>query len=100
MDLVGKRTRYIYLPYSSKDPKEFSCQTEKDNEYFTGFFKFDTKTDKIVNKVDFGENMTAGELTYQQRSTSDSSEKEDDGYLITNVHNWKTDSSHFTVWDA
>ena len=64
LDLVGKRTRYIYLPYSNKQPKQFSCQAEKDNEYFTGFFKFDTETDKIVKKVDFDDNMTAGEIIY------------------------------------
>ena len=49
--------------------------------------------DKIVKTVNFGETHTGGEIYYQQRDGSDPSKDEDDGYLMTTIHNWKTDKS-------
>lgn len=75
-------------------------QIEDDNRFFSGFIKFDNYTDKIVQKVSFGDNHTGGEVYYQQRDNSNPLEDEDDGYLMTSVYDWKTSTSQFIMWDA
>lgn len=49
----------------------------------------------------FGEGLNGGEVFYQQKDNSDPAKNgEDDGYLMTSVHDWRTDKSHLMVWDA
>jgi len=50
--------------------------------------------------VPFGEGLNGGEVFYQQKDNSDPFKNEDDGYLMTSVHDWRTDKSHLMVWDA
>lgn len=54
-----------------------------------------------VKIVRFGERLTGGEVFYHQRDNSDAAVNgEDDGYIMTSCHDWKTDKSHLMVWDA
>lgn len=73
---------------------------EKQNLLFRGFLKYDCIEEKIVKKVSFGDTHTAGEVYYQQRDGSDPLKCEDDGYVMTLVHDWATDTSSFAMWDA
>lgn len=68
--------------------------------FYTSFLKYDTLEEKIVKIVPFGENCNGGEVYYQQRDGSDPLKDEDDGYLMTAVHDWKQNKAHFVMWDA
>lgn len=73
---------------------------EKDNEYFTDLIKFDMQEDRIAEIISFGQSHIGGEVQFQQREGSDPLKDEDDGYIMTAVHNWKTNQSQFVMWDA
>ena len=62
-----------------------------------GFFKFDTDARKVIGKIDLGEDNRGGEIFFQER---EGATEEDDGYLMTFVHNIQTDKSEFVMWDA
>ena len=96
----GHKSRFCYLACRPRMQELPKSEVEIENVYFTGFIKFDQQEDKVVKQVSFGETHTGGELYYQQRDGSDPSKNEDDGYLMTTVHNWKTDKSQFVMWDA
>lgn len=99
-DYYGHKSRYCYMVCRPKTEKLPTNQDELDNVWFTGFIKFDQQQDKVVQTVNFGENQTGGEVYYQQRDGSDPLQDEDDGYLMTTVHNWKTNKCQFVMWDA
>ena len=96
----GHKCRHLYLAWQ---PKQESLPTDPqhyDNLFFNGLLKFDMQQDKIVKKLSLGDTQTLGEIYYQQRDGSDPAVDEDDGYLMTFVHDWTTDSSQFVMWDA
>lgn len=48
-----------------------------------------------------GPHGNCGEIFYQQRDNSDAAVNgEDDGYLMTCMHDWKQDKAQFVMWDA
>ena len=72
-------------------------QKGKENMQLIGFFKFDLEKEELVKRISFGPTHTAGEVYFQERENPTS---EDDGYLMTFVYDWTTDTSEFVMWDA
>lgn len=104
-EYYGHKSRYCYMvirPKKKGDGDQEAPMTaeELENNWMTGFIKFDQEKDKIAATVSFGDNHTGDEVYYQQRDGSDPRKDEDDGYLMTTVHNWKTNLSQFIMWDA
>mmetsp|Transcript_12485 Transcript_12485/g.20990 ORF Transcript_12485/g.20990 Transcript_12485/m.20990 type:complete len:162 (+) Transcript_12485:1330-1815(+) len=103
--LMGYKNRFTYMPYSSdyfKKPLPAS-QGERDNMWLRGFAKFDLKTEKILKKISFGPTHTGGEVIFQRKESASKTideTNEDEGYLMSAVHNWETDKSELVVWDA
>lgn len=65
-----------------------------ENGFYNAVLKFDCEKEEIVTITSFGPSHNSGEVFYQQRDNSDASiNGEDDGYLMTAVHDWRTDSS-------
>ena len=48
-------------------------------------------------EISYGKHKSGGEIFFQPR---DNAVTEDDGYLMTFVHCWETNSSEFVMWDA
>jgi len=101
-EVVGIKHRYAYLVKMLKEvPKS---KQGSDNCYFDGFIKYDLEQERIVKEVNFGPTHTAGEVIFRPRQTGLSEkeclEKEDDGYLITTVHDWTTEKCELVVWDS
>jgi len=94
-DLIGYKTKYAYMSYQADKTPE--SQAGQDSLFFQGFLKFDLQEGKLVKCIDFGENKTAGEVFFQARENSQS---EDDGYLMSFVFDWSTNSSEIVIWDA
>jgi len=51
----------------------------------------------MVKIISYGPAHTAGEVYFQPRTGAT---QEDDGYLMTFVHDWTTNTSEFVMWDA
>ena len=61
-DLVGYESQYAYLTYFAKDiPKE---KNGIYSQYFDGVYKYDLINEKMVSKIKFGENKSAGEVFF------------------------------------
>ena len=86
-EFCGYKNRYAYLPLKGRDIT------------FHGFLKYDMKEEKIAYKVLFGESVVGGELCFAKRTTAQDDD-EDDGYLMTFLHNNETNKSEFAAWDA
>ena len=95
---IGYKNQYAYLGYKEQDTK--NCKVNPDDLILKGFVKYDLWEERIVNKIDFGETKTAGEVFYQPRDNADSFMDEDNGYLMTVVHDSKSDKSSFVMWDS
>ena len=72
-------------------------QGARDNVIHSGFIKVDTETKKILGEIPYGDKKSGGEVFFQPK---DNAKSEDDGYLMTFVHSWETDTSEFVMWDA
>ena len=65
-DFYGRKCRYCYMAYRSRTTSSVPNYTlETDNQFFTGFLKFDMQEDKIVKMISFGDTHTGGEVYYQ-----------------------------------
>lgn len=64
---------------------------------FKGFIKYDLEKEQIVKYVAFGETRTAGEVFFHRRENATS---EDDGYIMTFVWDWSSQTSEIVMWDA
>jgi len=62
-----------------------------------GFLKFDTQTNKVVKEIVYGHAQSGGEIFFAPR---DNATSEDDGYCMSFVHNWESNSSQFVMWDS
>jgi carotenoid cleavage dioxygenase-like enzyme len=100
LEFVGHKSRYCYMTCREKSDKIPETQEERDNFSHTGFIKYDVQEEKVVGKVSFGETHTGDEVFYHQRDGFYPVKKEDDGYLMTTIYNWKTNQSEFAMWDA
>jgi carotenoid cleavage dioxygenase-like enzyme len=69
----------------------------RENVNSAGFIKVNTETKKIIGEISYGPTNSGGEIFFQPR---DNATSEDDGYLMTFVHCWETDTSEFVMWDA
>jgi 9-cis-epoxycarotenoid dioxygenase len=86
---VGRRNRYAYLPVGKPFPK-ISGVVKLD-------FSLTSTKDCVIASRDFGPGCFGGEPFFVP---SDASEEEDDGYLLSYVHNEDTGESRFIVMDA
>jgi carotenoid cleavage dioxygenase len=87
--LCGKKTKYVYLAIANPqqiDPLAHLC----------GIMKVDLQT-KQTQKFMYGHNRTGGEASFVPRENMTS---EDDGYLLTFVHDSAANQSSFWVIDA
>lgn len=97
----GYKSRFCYISYRDQFANpNYDDSREKDNIFMTGFLKYDCWEHKIVKKVSFGDTHTGGEVFFQQRDGSDPLQCEDDGYVMTLVHDWMKNESQFVMWDA
>ena len=66
--LIGYTTKYAYLAcYKSVIPDSVKG---KENCYFEAVVKYDLENEKIVNRIDFGETKSAGEVFYHKRDNA------------------------------
>ncbi|XP_073055506.1 probable carotenoid cleavage dioxygenase 4, chloroplastic [Primulina eburnea] len=92
---TGKKNRYIYAAMGSPMPK------------ISGVVKIDTSLSTVESKDctvasrQYGHNCYGGEAIFVSRDLDDATTtEEDDGYLVTYVHNEITSESKFIVMDA
>ncbi|KAM3397355.1 putative carotenoid cleavage dioxygenase 4, chloroplastic isoform X1 [Capsicum galapagoense] len=91
---VGKKNKYVYAAIGDPMPK------------ITGIAKLDVsvaevdRRDCIVACRLFGEGCFGGEPFFVAKNPDDPSADEDDGYVVSYVHNEKTGESNFLVMDA
>ncbi|MFW5966439.1 MAG: carotenoid oxygenase family protein [Persicimonas sp.] len=83
---MGRKTRYAYNVHMSSD----------DTLLFDGLFKYDLQKD-TVDRYWFGENRWGSEASFAPRPGGDA---EDDGYLVTFVHDERENQSEVVVLDA
>ena len=65
------KSRYLYMSCRLQGNDLPQLEGDRDNAFFTGLIKFDQLTDKIVEKISFGDTHSGGEVYYQQRDESD-----------------------------
>ena len=92
-DLTGYKSRYCYLP--TKEPSLKAH--DKHSQQFDCLIKIDLETGNVVQKTIPNEAQTFGEVYFQPR---DSSQSEDDGYLMTTIYDSSLEKSFFVLWDA
>ncbi|KAK4435577.1 putative carotenoid cleavage dioxygenase 4, chloroplastic [Sesamum alatum] len=91
---VGKKHKYMYAAVGDPMPK------------ISGVVKLDVsmsegdRRDCIVGSRMFGAGCFGGEPFFVARQPDDPNAEEDDGYVITYVHNENTGESRFLVMDA
>jgi len=83
--LIGRPTRYSYTVANS-------------GRHFSSVIKFDHVANKIVGCIPFGENRQGGECVFVPRT--DDLKEEDDGYLMTFMHDATANVSEYVVWNA
>ncbi|XP_011092645.1 probable carotenoid cleavage dioxygenase 4, chloroplastic [Sesamum indicum] len=91
---VGKKHKYVYAAVGDPMPK------------ISGVVKLDVSTsegdrrDCIVGSRMFGAGCFGGEPFFVARQPDNPNAEEDDGYVVTYVHNENTGESRFLVMDA
>jgi len=84
--LIGRKSRFVYV----------SC-IEPSHDSHNSVCKFDYEKKQVVNQYSWGPSTFAGECSFVPRKNRTS---EDDGYLVTFVHNTATNKSSFIVIDS
>jgi 9-cis-epoxycarotenoid dioxygenase len=84
---LGRKTRFAYLAIAEPWPK------------VSGFAKVDLFTDE-VKKFYYGDNKFGGEPFFLPRSGNKIGNEEDDGYILTFVHDEKTCKSELQIVNA
>ncbi|KAJ4762164.1 9-cis epoxycarotenoid dioxygenase [Rhynchospora pubera] len=87
---VGRKNRYAYLASMANPMPKVSGVVKLD------FSRIDTGNCVVASR-DFGPRCYGGQPFFVP---NDGSEEEDDGYLVSYVHNEETDESTFVVMDA
>nr|ABY60887.1 carotenoid cleavage dioxygenase 4 [Osmanthus fragrans] len=91
---VGKKNKYVYAAIGDPMPK------------ISGVVKLDVsvsdsdRCDCIVASRLYGESCFGGEPFFVAKEPNNPSAEEDDGYVVSYVHNEKTGESRFLVMDA
>ncbi|XP_024541970.1 9-cis-epoxycarotenoid dioxygenase NCED4, chloroplastic [Selaginella moellendorffii] len=103
--VLGRQCRYLYLAVADPWPKisgiakvDLSLKKEK-AEVETEVAEAEVVSDCVVGRRVHGENCFGGEPFFVPR-TSDPDAAEDDGYVLTFVHNESTGVSELLVLDA
>ncbi|XP_022728719.1 zeaxanthin 7,8(7',8')-cleavage dioxygenase, chromoplastic-like [Durio zibethinus] len=86
---VGKETRFTYLGVNTEASMKMS-----------GVVKIDLKMGGEVGRRFYGLGCFGGEPLFVRRNPEDTMSDEDDGYLVSYVHNEQTNESKFLVMDA
>ncbi|MBA0650631.1 hypothetical protein Goklo_018024 [Gossypium klotzschianum] len=81
---MGKKTRYAYLGVIEETPK------------MSGLVKIDLETGDEVGRRFYRDDCFGGEPLFVRRNVGDD---EDDGFVMTFVHNERTDESMFLLMD-
>ncbi|OMO51635.1 Carotenoid oxygenase [Corchorus capsularis] len=85
---VGRETRFAYLGVLEEVPK------------MSGIVKIDLETGQEVAKRFYGPNCFGGEPLFVRRDGESNNSDEDDGYVMTYVHDEKANESKFIIMDA
>ncbi|KAK6270377.1 hypothetical protein POUND7_007482 [Theobroma cacao] len=86
---IGKKTRYAYLGVLEETPKT------------SGLVKIDLETGNEVGRRFYGLGCFGGEPYFVRRNSDEDVEcEEDDGFVMTYVHNEHTDETIFLLMDA
>ncbi|KAL3580956.1 hypothetical protein D5086_018791 [Populus alba] len=89
---IGKKNRYAYLGIAEKVPK------------MSGLVKIDLEKECEVSRRLYGPGCFGGEPLFVPRKAndvkSDEDEDEDDGFVVSYVHDENSGQSNFTVMDA
>ncbi|KAM7262526.1 hypothetical protein ACFE04_000209 [Oxalis oulophora] len=88
---LGKRSRYVYMGVNEKCPK------------MSGLTKIDLEKECEVGRSFYGDNCFGGEPCFVPRNANDDDNidyEEDDGFVVTFVHDEKSGESKFLVMDA
>ncbi|KAF8380853.1 hypothetical protein HHK36_028348 [Tetracentron sinense] len=85
---VGKKNRYAYMGVGEVVPK------------MSGVVKIDLELERAVSSRFYGPGCFGGESIFVARDADDSEADEDDGYIVSFVHNENTGDSKFEVMDA
>ena len=88
LNYVGSKNKYCYMAYMADKVGEGPGANE--NVFLKGFIKYDLENEEIISKIDFGATHTGQEVYFQPR---EGATEEDDGYLMTTIHDWTTDKS-------
>ncbi|XVF47039.1 hypothetical protein PTKIN_Ptkin03bG0077100 [Pterospermum kingtungense] len=86
---VGKKTRFAYLGVNNEAGMKMS-----------GVVKIDLEMEREVGRRFYGPGCFGGEPLFERRNPEDTMADEDDGYLLSYVHNEKTNESKLLVMDA
>lgn len=95
LDEHGYKTKYLYFAFNFD--KIGDSKGASENAYNQGFLKFDTESRKVVKEIIYGPAQSGGEIFFAPR---DNATSEDDGYCMSFVHNWESNSSDFVMWDS
>ncbi|KAM0943307.1 putative oxidoreductase [Dioscorea sansibarensis] len=87
-EYVGRRNRYVYAGVAAPNPK------------ISGVVKVDLEGERVVGRREFGLECYAGEPCYVPAREGEGGGEEDDGYLVTYVHDERKEESRFVVMDA
>jgi carotenoid cleavage dioxygenase-like enzyme len=63
-EFVGRQNRYVYLA-AIQETDAAAPQICKDNGFYNSVLKFDILDEKPVGLIEFGENLSGGEVFYQ-----------------------------------
>jgi 9-cis-epoxycarotenoid dioxygenase len=91
-NLLGRKTRYAYLAIAEPWPKVSGIA--KVDLHSTG-----TLEERVAGKIMYSRGCYGGEPFFVPRS-SDPSAPEDDGYILTFMHNEETSKSELLILDA
>lgn len=87
-EYVGRRNRYVYAGVAAPHPK------------ISGVVKVDLEGGGVVGRREFGLECYAGEPCFVPAKKGEGGGEEDDGYLVTYVHDERKEESRFVVMDA
>eukprot|EP01100_Stratorugosa_tubuloviscum_P015838 TRINITY_DN953_c0_g7_i1.p1 TRINITY_DN953_c0_g7~~TRINITY_DN953_c0_g7_i1.p1 ORF type:complete len:526 (-),score=231.30 TRINITY_DN953_c0_g7_i1:40-1617(-) len=86
--LIGRKNQFAYIG---------TMQPRNESIYFDGIVKVDLLTSKQIARIVYGDNKFAGEPVFVSRQNAKS---EDDGYLLTFVHNENNQITQFSIFDS
>jgi len=65
-----------------------------------GCIKFDLQRGEVAGEINFGQHVYGGECVFVAESEQLTAANEDKGYIMTYIHDEKTEQSYFVIYDA